>query len=202
MSFALSNIVIGSGSGNAIKDSGIALNSIGGPSSNLASATTTISIGTASAPASNQVLTAISASNAIWSTPSAGGSAVYKSGVITRNFDAASGQVSTIAHGLGKTPLNVNVTGFVIWTTSTFISICQGSYNSSGNRCIGACLSVTTYLPSNWQDSTYSILLHGLSGFNGQGGIISVDATNIYITWTKIGGGANVDIQILWNATA
>jgi microcystin-dependent protein len=41
---------------------------------NLYSATTTVSISGATAPSSNQVLTAISASNAIWSTPVSGGS--------------------------------------------------------------------------------------------------------------------------------
>ena len=101
----------------------------------LFTATTTVSISGATAPSSNQVLTAISASNAIWSTPSAGGG----------GFELI-GTVQVIANTQPKL--------IVTWTKvykKLQISIVNIKHNSSSSQYLGLMFSIDS--GTTWSSS-------------------------------------------------
>lgn len=102
----------------------------------------------------------------------------------TRLMSGANGAV-TYAHGLGRAPKLVKVDAYASMSASNHCTS-SGAYDGASNMC--------SYKLSNddatasAQNSTQAIHIESASG-NGQTGVITVDATNITVTWTKIGAG-------------
>lgn len=165
-------------------------------SNNLQSATTVVNVSSATAPSSGQVLTATSTTAATWQTPAV---PVFSNGVSSKNAaDASTSQ--TIAHGLGKVPKRVEILANVSGGNFTFQS--TGVFDASGQNCV--CIMQGGGITSS---SSASIVVSTNSASDGYSntGVVSVDATNITITWTRvqygIGGGSNT-WNVFWKASA
>jgi hypothetical protein len=138
-----------------------------------------------------------------WATPAAP-SLTYKSGVATRVLDTVSG-VQNIAHGLGKTPLKVRITA--IFVLSGLTEECFGVFDSSGNRGMtiamaeGGSSATTDVLTTS---TTYAIGFGRNIGTDPYGAgdntkaIITVDGTNIILTWTTTATAPAATASILW----
>jgi len=120
----------------------------------------------------------------------------YSNGLTTRAAETASG-TQTITHGLGVTPKKVKLTARFQNSNFTYFSI--GSFDASGQNCM--------YFDStNSGGSNGSIgirISRGVSDGYYTEGVVSVDATNITITWTRTQfgtGGGNQTWDILWEA--
>lgn len=117
---------------------------------------------------------------------------LFKNGLDTsRRIDDASGSM-TIAHGLGVTPklVRITITNDVSGTPALSI----GSYNGTTQRVVW---TSPTGAGADGSKIAY------VNGVNLQTATISVDATNITLTWTKTGGTASANpINILWEAEA
>ncbi len=119
----------------------------------------------------------------------------FKSGTTTKNVADAS-TVQNIAHGLGRVPNLVKLTCRGAASTSTHgHAVAEANYNGT-----------TQNSQSVWYNNAFvvdnSFTLNGdeTSGGNaGQTGVITFDATNIIITWTKAGVPTGT-FQILWEA--
>src|SRR3990167_2697819 len=118
-------------------------------------------------------------------------SITYKSGAATKDLTDAS-TTQNIAHGIGTTPKMVKVTGV------------------SGE---GPLVSIATTIYTDAQSSVYAMITNDTSaGATGatfrlanetigayQAGVVTVDATNIIITWTKTGLPAGT-ARLIWEA--
>jgi len=130
-----------------------------------------------------------------WASTNLNTTVIQKSGVTTRNMTTASG-TQTIAHGLGVTPNKVTVHATVVVVDDFVWS--HGSWTSSGNRAVWGYSETATSHPLSGTDTTNAIYLEQYNG-ESQAGVISVDATNITITWTKT-NTPDGTAQILWEA--
>lgn len=146
----------------------------------------------------------VDAGGAAWEAYTPGGSS-SRSGVATKDVSDAS-TTQTIVHGLGRVPISVFVEGRLVYSGSS-TQICTGSYDGTNHS--GVCLVLTEGGGSANIDNIYSSTTQELgftnvdttspfSGGNKQSGIITVDATNITITWTKSGTMASATAYILW----
>jgi len=125
---------------------------------------------------------------------------VFKNGVITRAFASASGAVTT-AHGVGSTPSKVRFTAFFSKSSGIQFAESFGVYN-------GTTTSMTYFeWDSNGShlkygtDSTNAVYIkYGSGGADIQAGVVTVDGTNITLTWTKTGSTTTGDIYIVWEA--
>jgi hypothetical protein len=113
---------------------------------------------------------------------------IYASGATTKNMSDASA-VQLIPHGLGTTPIGYKVIAQYLSNAPRY-----GLSQAVGNNTLSN-LS-TTEAPDN---NTSFLLVH--SSGNYQSGVLSADATNIIITWTKTGSPGNV-ANIIWDALA
>jgi hypothetical protein len=127
---------------------------------------------------------------------------VFTSAIATRDLAAASGDV-TYAHGLGRTPKKVKLTATYFTTGGPTIFFSFGIFDSSGNRCT-ALGSRNDTGSDRWSvaSTTYAIAVsdtYTTPGTRGQVGVVTVDATNITITWTKAGSPTGT-ISFMWEA--
>lgn len=128
------------------------------------------------------------------------------SGIATRAKDAASG-TQTIAHGLPRVPYKVNVNVWMLGVDAEETFYCKGVYTGSGNCSVASCPmeggssagTDTLYTSTSYAIGITSNSAANPYNNNGQLGVISVDATNITITWTRHGDVANT-IYIMWDA--
>lgn len=138
----------------------------------------------------------------------------FRSGTATRAGNTASG-AQTIAHGLGVAPSYVKL--YATWAragsnAANIAAISMGVYDSTGQRStyqkqMTAETGVGSFAAGYGLSTTqgiaiYSVLAAGTEG--SQVAVVSVDATNITLTWTYSAGGnlnAN-DINIVWEAYA
>ena len=109
----------------------------------------------------------------------------WKNGTITRDMTAANGAVNT-AHGLGRTPIFVRITGVISNTTSV------GVYNGTTTS------NVSTYGDANDSNNDDRII-HYTDGSNAEWATVAVDATNITLTWTKANNPTGT-LHIMWEA--
>ena len=113
-------------------------------------------------------------------------------GTTTRDMATASG-TQNIAHGLGVIPKKVHLTG--IQTANNFSFISHGSYNGTTNSCVWGMMS--TGAAQNGNSDSYGIYFRDSGGT--QSGVITFDATNITITWTRE-SIPTAELHILWEA--
>lgn len=114
----------------------------------------------------------------------------WKNGVCTM-------ATTTIAHGLGYTPKFIKMYGGVT-TGSGYSYSSQGSFNGSTYSCIelfdgnpGTYASSTTYIIK-------VVLIGDLTKYSTA--TVSVDATNITLTWAATNGGGTTTTPIVWEA--
>ena len=123
---------------------------------------------------------------------------MLKAGVTTRTISTASG-AQTIAHGLGATPS-------VVYLYATVNKDQPGPSMASSRGIYNAIASTTNTI---WEESILGTSTSGTTGQDTTNGIyidgeqvatVSVDGTNITLTWTKSGTSTGTDINILWEA--
>jgi hypothetical protein len=123
---------------------------------------------------------------------------VYKSGV--SSYSAVSGS-QTIAHGLGAMPKYVRITAKAVKASSTYptVSTSNGFYNGSAVSNLSVGYSGTTQLVES-AGTTYIVdTTAGGNALSGYTATITVDATNINLTWTKMNSADPV--SFLWEAS-
>lgn len=121
-----------------------------------------------------------------------------KNGTTTKDMTDADG-TQTIAHGLSRTPKKVRLTGtFNIGSLNVIkLGLSNGVYNGTTNSCVYTYASNGGNQYDNNSD-TYAIYLN--ADGDGQRGVVTVDGTNITITWTRITSGATGTAHIMWEA--
>jgi hypothetical protein len=159
----------------------------------LKSATTTIDVSSATAPTAGQVLTATGGTAATWQTP-AGATITYKNGVAYRAGNAASG-TQTIAHGLGATPKKVRITARKFDSAGTMLLFSEGVYNGTTTSCVYSYYGTTIMGAST--DTTNIIYMIESQGIS-QVATVTVDSTNITLSWTKSGTPDASNINLMW----
>ena len=121
----------------------------------------------------------------------------FKNGTATRNGDTASGD-QTIAHGLGITPKYVRITTWKTVDSNTEVSHSTGVYNGTTVSMIRSFHGPS--LQQSGLSSTLMIMILDDTTSNCQEATISIDATNITLTWTKVGVPNANEIVMLWEA--
>lgn len=116
------------------------------------------------------------------------GSGQSTSGIASKDLSEAS-NVQQIAHGLGIVPKKVRLTLLETVDSANQVAQSIGVFDSSGNHSVGN-IHETDGTPSalSWNSSVFAIGIpmgFSIPATQGQTGIVSVDATNIIITWTK-----------------
>lgn len=126
----------------------------------------------------------------------------YKNGVATRAVDAATASV-TYAHGLGKVPTRVNFTALYVGSGAGGATILHsfGVYNASTTACVYfERYSDSSVLNTAGTSSSNMVSIGG--GNAGQTATISIDSTNITLSWTRVSTGITGNIGLMWEAFA
>ena len=120
---------------------------------------------------------------------------VFKNGDTTKDASDASG-TQNIAHGLGKVPAKVKITAIGEQNSggsNNYMNLSVSVYNGTTQS------SVSRYA-SAADGSVVNIFRIGLgTNSNYQTGVITFDATNIIITWTKTNSPTGV-FTLIWEA--
>lgn len=106
-------------------------------------------------------------------------------GSFTKNAADASATTTTIAHGLGRVPLCVQLFSEYVGRTS---GVFYDGTTNSGN-----------YSSADGGSGLSASLLLLYTGGDQQSGVVSFDETNIYIEWTKTGSPTQ-SAYIIWMA--
>jgi len=117
---------------------------------------------------------------------------VFTSGDTSKDSADAS-TTQNIAHGLGKVPKFVEIIALGVGQSSIPVFAIT-FYNGSAQHSISY-ISIGSFSASN------SFNLAATNGNNIQSGVVTWDATNIIITWTKSGSPTGV-FNLLWRAQA
>lgn len=119
-----------------------------------------------------------------------------KSGLTTKDTTDAN-TTQTIAHGLGATPNKIKL--LTQHTYNAGLTFSFGVFDASGQRCTKGTMSAAAH--TNDTHATAAIVLEEQTtpSSNFVVGTVSVDATNISITWVKTGTPNTTQI-ILWEA--
>lgn len=121
----------------------------------------------------------------------------YTNGTATKNAGDAS-TTQNIAHGLGKIPKYVKIMaqvevssspGGTLLATATYNGTTQSSVSTYINNSFGIVSDTNFRLNTASAATTYT------------SGVVTFDATNIIITWTKTGSSTG-NYQLLWEAQA
>ena len=124
------------------------------------------------------------------------GTTTHSVGVATRALDAADGAV-TYAHGLTGTPKLVELHSHGVNAAENAHSV--GFFDGTNNRCHYSIARAAA--TAEGTSTVFAIRLYNpndLAVFSD--GVITVDATNIIITWTKTGTIALTE-NFIWHAT-
>ncbi len=119
----------------------------------------------------------------------------YANGVTTHAGDSTVSQ--TIAHGLGRAPRLVKLTG-IKTVSGSILAFSWGTYNGTTSSCVFG-VNAATSASSN--DSTNVIHMNDGSS-NELSATVTVDATNITLTWSKLNTPNSNNINIMWEAQA
>ena len=124
---------------------------------------------------------------------------IYTNGTDTKNTADAS-TTQTIAHGVGITPKKIKLT-FMFGGTGTLpLSSAVFVYNGTTKSTVGFAFINGRY----WDMAGTDIILYSVASGSQtefQTGVISMDATNISIVWTKTNSPTGT-YNILWEAEA
>ncbi len=135
-------------------------------------------------------------------------SPTWKNGIATKNITDAS-TTQNIAHGLGRVPVKVKITGAVI-VSAALTSQCIGCYDGTNNSALatawgeGTSTAVTEAIYTSTTQAlgfAPTVATNPFTGTNRQTGVITCDATNIIITWTKAGTVASLVASLIWECT-
>lgn len=119
----------------------------------------------------------------------------WKNGSTTYDVSTASG-TQTIAHGLGKIPKKIKITAS--WSMTTDKSHSSGVYNGTTNSVAHWSIDVGNAYWNSGANSTQGVVLRRSDATKVEG-VLTFDATNITITWTKTGSPTGT-AQIMWEA--
>lgn len=123
---------------------------------------------------------------------------LFTNGNTTKLLTDASA-TQTIAHGLGVVPKKVKITAMYTGTTGVSANTVFSVYNGTTQSSLGFAGSNTGSI----RHIVTALELSDLgSGNDTQIGVITADATNISIAWTKSGTPSNITYNILWEAEA
>lgn len=117
-----------------------------------------------------------------------------KTGVLTQNLTSST--TVTIAHGLGRVPSFVGVE-LLFKTAQRYGVQSIGSFDGTNNSCIYSGV-ISGPTATTGTSTTYAIRAFA-EGYGDLSGVITVDATNITITWTRTSGPTGT-AAIKWNA--
>ncbi len=115
--------------------------------------------------------------------------------LITRDTTVASGAVTT-AHGLGRIPSFVEAQAFYVGGSAMSLSS-YGTYDGTNQKCIYFSKNGATPQANN--DTAFAVGLVAVGGSDYQTAVITFDATNVTLTWTKTGsptGTASIILKI------
>jgi hypothetical protein len=131
---------------------------------------------------------------------------LFNSGTTTKN--TANDTTTTIAHGLGRIPKRVYVVAVLssesLSTNFSKFARAEAIYTTTGGFVYqSVAMQAGTATSSNGSYSqtysTFTLLTNGAGGVNENiTGVITVDATNITITWTRNDSGGTA--KLLWEA--
>lgn len=107
----------------------------------------------------------------------------YSNGATTH--DASVNGADTIAHGLGGTPRRVLVNAQFNYT-NTQMSISNGAFDASGQSSVYSTIDTSSTGNVSNFSITKTVFLQS-TGANANTAVVTVDDTNITITWTKTG---------------
>lgn len=119
----------------------------------------------------------------------------YKNGTTTHN--ANSNTATVIAHGLGVSPQNVKLSALYAGgaISNNAFAVYNGTTQSS--------VSIYGTTPNRGFSADFRLSIDSQSSAFYITGVITVDATNITITWTNTGGALSSALyQIMWEAEA
>lgn len=124
-------------------------------------------------------------------------SGVFANGTTTKNSADASG-AQNIAHGLGKIPkyVRIKMGGALNVITTPLFGVAESTYNGTTQSSQSGYRASGTF---NY-DSNFRLNLD-TNANEWTEGVITTDATNIIITWTKTGSPTGT-YQLLWEAEA
>jgi hypothetical protein len=135
-------------------------------------------------------------------------SQTWKTGIATKNITDVSA-VQNIAHGLGRIPKYVRIDGAII-ITAAITQLATGIFDGTNNSGLTVAIGEGTSTAATDAVYTSTSIALGFSplvatnvftGANRQTGVISVDATNIIITWTKTGTVGSLVASLIWQCT-
>ena len=126
--------------------------------------------------------------------------AIFKNGTTTKNISDAS-TTQTIAHGLGKIPKKIKLkcsftSGAGATRLSSEANVVYNGTTQSSNSFYAS--GSSNYV---W-DNTFSLNEYQAVGVTPTTGVVTFDATNISIAWTKGTSVLSSTYQILWEAEA
>lgn len=121
-------------------------------------------------------------------------------GITTKNLNDASG-AQTIAHGLGRTPKLVRIHAIAGSGSNSITVISIGTYNGSTTANVTQNINQNgTTQPTVSSQSSTNMLVFNDQGSNTMIATITVDATNITLTWTKANSGVGLTAELMWEA--
>jgi hypothetical protein len=123
----------------------------------------------------------------------------FKTGNSVRSLNASSGS-QTIAHGLGRIPSFVRITTNYNGPSS-MAGTCIGTYDgTTANYAFSLCYPGNASNAGNNTGYIVYAIDNNNTTPNGQEASITVDATNITLTWTKLNSGLNSAAPFVWEA--
>lgn len=123
-------------------------------------------------------------------------STVFKTGVFTKDMSTTT--TTTIAHGLGKTPVLVKIRCYFRGSNDLMV-MSDGTFITGSQNCIYAALNDSGPTGSVGTD-TVGVHYEHHNGDPGCKitGVISVDGTNITITWTEVSNSPADTAAFIW----
>jgi len=138
--------------------------------------------------------------DASWAAPVL--SLTFKNGTTTKDASDASA-TQNIAHGLGATPKQVRIKAICEGAGGagdSILAISETVYNGTTQSSVSFYTTSTNFASGNGTvATTFTLNINGASGT--QTGVVTVDATNIIITWTKTNSPTGT-YTLLWEAIA
>jgi hypothetical protein len=132
----------------------------------------------------------------------------WKTGIATKNINDVSA-TQNIAHGLGRIPKFVRVAAHMNYAAG-YSEVAEGSYDGTDHA--GMAMIMYEGTSTAQADTIFTSIAFELgfaptaatnpyTGANRQTATVTVDATNIILTWTKTGTVASNTVNIIWSCT-